>query len=82
MHNVLRIEPVEQPEDRLQIDPRDRGTLVHEVLDRFHHLVLDGTLPQPGPDGWGRLHRDTLLELFDEEAAQLEQHGNVGRTAF
>jgi RecB family exonuclease len=79
---VLGVEPVEQPDEQLQITPRDRGTLVHAALDRFHRLVIEGTLPQPGADGWSPEHLAALLQAFEHEARELEQVGATGRTAF
>ena len=82
MQYVLGLQPVEQPDEQLQITPRDRGTLVHEALDRFHRQVIAGTLPQPGPTGWGPMHLDALLASFAAAAQQLEQQGATGRSAF
>lgn len=82
MHHVLRLQPVEQPEAALRISPLDQGSLVHEALDRFHRLVLDGTLPQPGPSGWGDDHLAALLAEFDHVADQVAASGRVGRIAF
>lgn len=82
MQYVLGLQPVEQPDEQLQITPRDRGTLVHDALDRFHREVISGTLPQPGPDGWGAEHLHALLAAFEVEAQRLELEGATGRTAF
>jgi hypothetical protein len=82
MHYVLGVEPVEQPDEQMQISPKDRGTLVHDALDAFHQRVVAGELPQPGANGWGEVHRAALLQAFDEVAAQMERRGLVGRSAF
>ena len=82
MQYVLGLRSVEQPDEQLQITPKDRGTLVHEALDLFHRQVIDGTLPQPGPDGWGDQHLTALLAAFESEARRLELQGATGRTAF
>jgi len=82
MEHVLGIRPVEQPDEQLQITPKDRGTLVHGVLDRFHRAVIAGDLPQPGGQGWGAVHEAALLDLFEVEAADLQHLGLVGRAAF
>ena len=79
---VLGVQPVEQPDEQLQITPRDRGTLVHAALDEFHHRVIVGELPQPGPDGWGPEHFAALDDAFQHQAALLELVGATGRTAF
>ena len=82
MQYVLDVKPVEQPDEQLQITPRDRGTMVHDALDVFHRRVINGELPQPGPDGWGPLHLQALLDSFEAVAATIEQQGATGRTAF
>lgn len=79
---VLGVEPVEQPDEQLQITPKDRGNLVHAALDRFHRQVIAGSLPPPGPAGWGQAHLTALLEAFDTEATNLAHLGLVGRRAF
>ena len=40
---MLRADGVENPEDRLQISPLDRGNLVHAALERFILEVLDAS---------------------------------------
>ncbi len=82
MQYVLGLQPVEQPDEQLQITPRDRGTLVHDALDVFHQRIINGQLPQPGAQGWGSVHLAGLLAAFDEVAGRLEQQGATGRTAF
>jgi RecB family exonuclease len=82
MQYVLDVKPVEQPDEQLQITPRDRGTMVHDALDLFHRRVIDGELPQPGADGWSSLHLEALLESFEAVATTMEQQGATGRTAF
>ncbi|CAN5565827.1 hypothetical protein BH10ACT2_BH10ACT2_05020 [soil metagenome] len=82
MEYVLHVKAVEQPDEQLKITPRDRGSLVHSALDRFHQLVLAGDLPQPGPQGWGPVHLAGLLASFEEESKLMAANGMVGRTAF
>ena len=82
MQYVLGLQPVEQPDEQLQITPKDRGTLVHDALDHFHRAVIDGSLPQPGPSGWTHEHLEALLAAFALVAGRLEQEGATGRTAF
>ncbi len=82
MQYVLGVEPVEQPDEQLQITPRDRGTLVHDALDLFHQRVISGELPQPGPSGWLAVHEQALQHAFETKARELEAVGATGRTAF
>ena len=39
-----------RPADVEQLGAADRGTALHAALDRLHRAVIDGELPQPGPD--------------------------------
>jgi ATP-dependent helicase/nuclease subunit B len=46
LSRVLRIAPVEEPEEVRRLRPNDRGTLIHAVLERFYRaLHADGLLP-------------------------------------
>jgi RecB family exonuclease len=63
MHRVLGIEPIEEPEEALELSPKDRGSLYHEVLERFMRAVkAEGGLPLS--EG----HRARLFELAERIA--------------
>ena len=47
---VLGARPIDEPADIETLSPLDRGTAIHDAIDRLHREVLAGTLPQPGPD--------------------------------
>ena len=69
MHRVLKIDPVEEPEDVLELSPLDRGSLYHAVLERFlKRMRSQGRLPLR-PDS-----RDDLLEI----AESLTRSGSWG----
>ncbi|MBD3368513.1 MAG: hypothetical protein GF405_10140 [Candidatus Eisenbacteria bacterium] len=62
MHHVLGIEQEDPPEDITELSALDRGTLYHEVLERFLTRLRDsGGLPL-GPDGTESL-RETIREV-------------------
>jgi hypothetical protein len=82
MQYVLRVQPVEQPDEQLQIAPTDRGNLLHRALDRFHKRVLAGELPQPNSNGWNATHLAALLDAFEFESTLMAANGMVGRNAF
>lgn len=84
VRHVLGVEAVENPEDRLEISPLDKGTLVHTVLDRFSAEVLArDEAGRPGPDdAWTPADQHRLLELFDAEASRYEALGLTGRDVF
>jgi hypothetical protein len=81
-HYLLDVEPVEEPGDEISITARDRGTAHHGALDLFHQAVVDGALPQPGPDGWTDEHRDALTRFFHDVCERTERRGRTGRPAF
>jgi RecB family exonuclease len=78
---VLGVRRVEEPGEEVRITALDRGSAMHDALDRFHRAVLDGTLPQPGPSGWSDEHLDALAAIFDEVGAEVEHSGRSGRPA-
>ncbi|HEV7498698.1 MAG TPA: PD-(D/E)XK nuclease family protein, partial [Vicinamibacteria bacterium] len=61
---VLRLEPVEEPEERRRLDPLERGSLFHETAELFLRERRDrGELPlQDRPEG-----RRRLAEIADEQ---------------
>jgi RecB family exonuclease len=79
---LLDVQPVEEPGDEISITARDRGTAHHAALDLFHQAVVDGVLPQPGPDGWADEHRHALTQFFDQVCERTERRGRTGRPAF
>ncbi|MEO5724333.1 MAG: PD-(D/E)XK nuclease family protein, partial [Ilumatobacteraceae bacterium] len=82
VEHVLHVKAVEERDDQLQITAIDQGNLIHETLDRFHHLVLAGELPQPGTAGWTDIHRVALLQAYDSVTAEFADAGRVGKQAF
>jgi RecB family exonuclease len=63
MQYVLRLEPAREPEERKRLDPLERGSLFHEVAERFLRERRDrGELPlRDTPQT-----RERLLALADE----------------
>src|SRR5262249_6273946 len=84
MRQVLRVEPVEDPADTLWISPIDKGSLVHEILERFVQTIL--SLPpeqQPGPnEPWTPDHHALLRDVGGALCDSYEARGIVGRNLF
>jgi RecB family exonuclease len=80
MDQVLRVPIVDDPDVQLEIAPMERGSLVHRTLDRFLRRVLDGELEVPGPfTPWSPAHHDLANRVLEEEMAEAEAAGIVGR---
>jgi RecB family exonuclease len=72
MQYLLNVEVVQEPERALEIDALDRGSLVHDVLDRFVRGVIAG----------GPRDRSTLLDIAEDVFAEYEARGVTGRAMF
>ena len=80
LERVYRLEAVEEPDRILMIDPRDRGDLVHAVLEAtFRQLAESGALPLARE----RLPaaRDVLDAAFAVACAEAERRGLTGLPA-
>jgi ATP-dependent helicase/nuclease subunit B len=75
---LLGVAPVERPGARLEIDALTRGTLIHEVLERFvaERIVADGAAP------WLAADRDRLLEIGGETWDAYAGRGLTGHAVF
>jgi len=84
LQSILRVEEVENPEDQLQISPRDWGSLVHEALELFIADVLARpAADQPAPtEPWSAADRVRLMEIGETICARYEAHGQTGRAVF
>ncbi len=80
LERVYRLEAVEEPDRILMIDPRDRGDLVHAVLEAtFRQLAESGALPLTRERLQVAL--DTLDAAFAVACAEAERRGLTGLPA-
>jgi ATP-dependent helicase/nuclease subunit B len=79
MQNVLYVEPVELPEDILQLAAIDRGSLVHAVLDRF---LDEARVRADAGRPWTDVDRARLRAIAEEQFADAEARGITGRRLF
>jgi hypothetical protein len=79
---VLRVEPIEAPEDVLQITPLDKGNLVHAALEAFiEGAMAEGRLPAVG-GAWTPEDRARLAEIGGRLCDEAEADGLTGRPIF
>jgi ATP-dependent helicase/nuclease subunit B len=81
--SVFRIPDLEDANERDSVDPLERGSFVHAVLERFlrNHLPGDGRSPRSPDAAWRSAEIEDALAILDEEAARLEAAGLTGRPA-
>ncbi len=84
LHEILKVETVEDPEDRLSISALEMGSLVHEILEEFILAVLARPLDRRPAAGqaWSEADRELLLELAREVCDRYQERGVVGRPIF
>ena len=75
LSKVLRIEPVEEPEEITRISPLAKGTLVHRVLQRF---LLDCGDADPPSTERRAAHLDRLRAIADAACDEAESRGLTG----
>ena len=75
--SVLRLNVVEEPDDRETIDAAERGSLIHKALERFFTEEKDRG--RPGVDeAWNESDRERLLAIAVEEFSRAAQRGLTG----
>jgi ATP-dependent helicase/nuclease subunit B len=77
LQQVLRVQPVNNPEELLRIDALEQGSLVHDVLEGWLCEVLDGDLPA-ATDAWPPAARERLRELAAQACNDAEARGVTG----
>jgi len=79
MRYVLGVGALDQPADEDGITPLERGSLAHEILDRFltESIEADDLPSHSAP--WGPDHHQRLDRICDEEFALVESRGLTGR---
>jgi len=72
--HVLSLEVVEDPALRLFVDPRDRGSIVHEVLERFVGTLMAGGAGDEGEE------EARLRAIAEEVFGRYERLGRTGKS--
>lgn len=75
---VLRLRAEERPEIIDRLGARERGSLVHEALDRFIDDAIAAG-PPPPDQRWSAEQRAHLHAIFDEIATEYDEQGLTGR---
>lgn len=74
----LGIGDVDRPEEVDRLQPRDKGTLTHRILERFIGDAIDAAaVPAPG-EAWDDDDLRRLATIADEEFRDFERRGLTG----
>jgi ATP-dependent helicase/DNAse subunit B len=75
---MLRVEPIEQPEEIVTISAMEIGNLIHASMDELiGEAERDGTLPSYG-EPWSDAHRGRLAEIAAAQAQDFADRGVTG----
>jgi RecB family exonuclease len=78
MRYLLGVEVIEDPERKLEIDALDKGSLIHEILERFiGEQIAAG---RTGP--WTGAEEGRLMTIAEEEFTRYRERGATGRPMF
>lgn len=76
----LRIGALDRAEDLYSISPLERGSLVHDILEKFiKETAESAAAPKPPDERWDNRDRDKLRRIAADRFAELERAGMVGR---
>ncbi len=76
--HVLGLREREDPERVVQLSALDRGSALHEVLERFSREVIAGGAPSPHQT-WTGQQRRRLMAIAQEVFDEIERRGRTGR---
>jgi ATP-dependent helicase/nuclease subunit B len=76
LESVLRVQEYERPEESDTITPRDRGSLMHGILERF---IRDARPRRDPADAWDAADAEFLETVMREEFAEAEAMGRTGQ---
>ena len=82
VRHLLGVQPIEQPEDVLQITPLDKGNLVHAALEAFIEESLEAGAVPPVGGRWTDDDRARLATIATALCDEAEADGLTGRSLF
>lgn len=82
LRDILGVDEVENPEDELQITARERGSLVHQVLEDFISEVLTRPMPPDPEQPWSPDDHLRMIEIGEQVCRDYEAKGATGRPIF
>lgn len=81
LRSILRLQSLDEPEERQTMDPAMRGTIVHKALDRFFKDEHSRGRPAAG-EAWNSDDERVLLAILEEEIAKASARGQAGLPIF
>ena len=77
---ILRLSAEDRPEDIYAITPLERGSLVHDILEKFVNTVrVQNSLPAT-TEAWSKNHHRELRRIANEHFEEAEARGVTGKS--
>ncbi len=81
LKSLLRLQVVEEPDERQMMDPAERGTLIHAILEMFFHEQQARGRPQPD-EAWTAADLERLIQIVEQKLAEATARGLTGLDIF
>ncbi|HEY5640650.1 MAG TPA: PD-(D/E)XK nuclease family protein [Dehalococcoidia bacterium] len=75
--SVLRLNVVEEPDEREMMDAAERGSVIHRILERFFRDQQERGRPAVN-ETWTPADQALILQIADEELANAAARGQTG----
>ena len=80
LSHVLRLSPLADPAEEMEISALDRGSMVHKILERFIRETSEADeQPQPG-ETWGASARQRMAQIAGAVFQDYESRGLTGKS--
>jgi CRISPR/Cas system-associated exonuclease Cas4 (RecB family) len=79
--SVLRLNVVAEPDEREIMDPAERGSVIHRVLERFFREKQAEGRPRPG-ETWTESDEVRLLQIAGEALERASERGQTGLAVY
>jgi len=79
--SLLKLQVIEEPDERQMMDPAERGTLIHRIIERFFIEQQKRGRPEPN-EAWTAADLTRLIEIAEEELAMAKARGLTGLDVF
>ena len=81
LRSLLKLQVVEEPDERQMMDAAERGTLIHSILEAFFIEQQARGRPQPN-EAWTAADLKRLVEIADEQLVEAKARGLTGLDVF
>lgn len=79
--SLLKLQVVDEPDEKQTMDAATRGSLIHKILETFFAERQADNRPQPN-EAWTSADRDRLMQIADDVLSGARESGQTGLDIF